>query len=130
MGAYGTGAYVVRGPLTADLDLSLALGLLTGESGDDLSGYSVSHAGDADADGSDDVLVGAPHGGEEWNGAAYLVLGPVSGELSLSTADLRLYGEHIYDEAGISVSGAGDVDSDGFVDLLGFVSADFTRSAF
>ncbi len=51
-------------------------------------------------------------------GAAYLVLGPVSGDVDLAAADARLIGEAAYEHAGRSVSGAGDVDGDGFDDVL------------
>ncbi|MEC7947835.1 MAG: MopE-related protein, partial [Myxococcota bacterium] len=73
-------AYVVYGPMTAGtLDLATAGGpvRLTGESTGDLAGWSVAGGGDANADGLDDLLVGAPQdddGGFD-AGAAYLLLG-------------------------------------------------------
>lgn len=77
--------------------------------------------GDVDADGHDDILIGAYNNsdGGLYAGAAYLVLGrstPVGG--SLSAADAAYIGEVLYDYAGWSVSGAGDIDSDGHDDLL------------
>jgi hypothetical protein len=80
----------------------------------------VSGAGDVDADGHDDVLVGAysNNGGGPDSGAAYLVLGPVTGTLELARADVKLVGEEANDWAGTTVSGAGDVDADGRGDLL------------
>ena len=50
--------------------------------------------------------------------AAYLILGPVSGSVALATAAVTLLGENSGDAAGVSVSGAGDVDGDGLGDLL------------
>ncbi len=93
---------------------------LVGEEPRDWVGASVSGAGDVDGDGHDDLLVGAPHqvGGGLRGGAAYLVLGPVTGSRDLGLADAKLLGEESSDYAGVSVSGAGDVDGDGHDDLL------------
>ncbi|MBI2340789.1 MAG: FG-GAP repeat protein [Deltaproteobacteria bacterium] len=66
-------------------------------------------------------MVGARYEGSGGSdaGAAYLVLGPVtSGTTSLSSADAKLVGEASYDNAGSAVAGAGDVDNDGYDDLL------------
>jgi hypothetical protein len=125
IGAYlsdaGAGAaYLVLGPVTGSLDLSLADAKLTGSGAEDGAGVSVAGAGDVDGDGNDDVVVGAYRNsdGAKWAGAAYLVLGPVTGTVDLSSANARLLGEDPYDEAGGGVSGAGDVDDDGHDDLL------------
>jgi hypothetical protein len=102
------------------IDLSTADAKLVGEEEDDHAGGSVSGAGDVNADGNDDVLVGAPNNddGGSSAGAAYLVLGPVTGTFDLSRADAKLVGEGTYNYAGSAVSGAGDVDDDGHDDLL------------
>ena len=109
------------GPVTGAVDLGSADAKLIGENAFDWAGYSVSGAGDVDGDGLDDLFVGAPQnsaGGLE-AGAAYLVLGPVSRYVDLAvSADATLVGEEALDEAGCSVSGAGDVDGDGLDDLL------------
>jgi hypothetical protein len=113
-------AYLVLGPVTGTRDLSLADAKLLGERNNDQAGASVSGAGDVDADGHDDLLVGA-HANSEGGvlaGAAYVVLGPVTGTLDLYYADAKLVGERREDYAGVSVSGAGDVDDDGHDDLL------------
>jgi hypothetical protein len=119
-GAYAGAAYLVLGPVTGTLDLSLADAKLVGEGAGEQAGGSVSGAGDVDGDGHDDVLVGAVYNQEGGTdaGAAYLVLGPVTGTLDLSLADAKLVGEHPNDAAGYCVSDAGDVDGDGHDDLL------------
>jgi hypothetical protein len=113
--------YMVLGPVTGTVDLSLATAKLVGERQYDSAGESVSGAGDVDADGHDDLLVGAyrhnAHG-DAYAGAAYLVLGPVTGTLDLSRADARIVGEEYNDFAGASVSDVGDVDDDGHDDVL------------
>jgi hypothetical protein len=49
--------------------------VLTGATDRDLSGYSVSAAGDVNADGIDDVIVGARIAGPDDEGASYVVFG-------------------------------------------------------
>ena len=119
-GSWAGVAYLVLGPVSGEVDLSAADAKLVGEEPDDRAGRSVSSAGDVDADGYDDLLVGAfrEDSGGERAGAAYLVLGPVSGEVDLSAAAAKLVGEEPVDQAGHSVSSAGDVDADGYDDLL------------
>jgi hypothetical protein len=106
-------AYLVLGPVSGTRDLSLADAKLVGEDAYDHAGYSVDGAGDVDGDGHDDLLIGSAVAN-----AAYLVLGPVTGTRVLSLADAKLVGEALGDQAGISVSGAGDVDGDGLDDML------------
>ena len=78
-------------------------------------GNSVVNAGDVDGDGIDDLIVGADRyspSNRAYAGSAFVFSG-ASGTL--------LYGwqgNEPGDEMGNSVSGAGDVDGDGFADLL------------
>jgi hypothetical protein len=119
-GAYSGAAYVVLGGLSGDVSLADAHAELIGESGADYAGLSVSGAGDVDGDGLSDFLIGAY--GDDDNGsnagAAYLMLGGVSGYLDLSRADAKLAGVSGSDYAGYAVSGGGDVDGDGLSDIL------------
>ncbi len=118
-GTYAGVAYLLLGPVTGTVELSMADAKLVGEEADD-GADRVSGAGDVDGDGLDDVLVGARGNdeGADSAGAAYLVLGPVTGTLDLSGADAKLIGDEASDYAGISVSGAGDVNGDGLADML------------
>jgi hypothetical protein len=85
----------------------------TGEAEDDFSGVGLS-AGDINADGYDDILVGSANEST----AIYVVLGsagPTGGSLSTTLQYAR---EYVNDGAGGSVSGSGDVDGDGYSDVL------------
>ncbi len=96
---------------------------LDGIDPDDFSGSSVSGAGDVNGDGFADVIVGAP--GLFSGGESYVVFGDpggFGGALDLAALDgtngFRLPGISPYAYAGTSVSGAGDVNGDGFADVI------------
>ncbi len=115
--------YVVLGGDTGEQSLGSADAILTGESaGSDLGfGVSVAGAGDVNGDGYADAIFGARADGQaaEAAGAAYVVLGPVdTGTWSLANADAKLLGETANNFTGDSVDGAGDVDADGFDDVV------------
>ncbi len=95
--------------LTDRTPLAEAHALLLGEEAGDYAGHSLAGAGDLDGDGHDDLLVGAPCRDDagESAGAAYVVLGPVSGSSSLAETQ-RLHGESAGDLAGLQLAGIGD----------------------
>ncbi len=127
-------SYVVFGQASgfaANVDLSALDGAtgfkLSGAAAYDQSGFSVRPAGDVNGDGYDDLIVGAfgaaPNGAS--SGAAYVVFGKASGftgNLDLSTLNgttgFKLSGSAVADVAGISVASAGDVNGDGYADLI------------
>ena len=116
-------SYVVfgkSGSFASAVDLSALDGTtgfrLDGIDMDDLSGYSVSGAGDVNGDGFDDVLIGAS-GANGDAGESYVVFGKSGGfasAIDLSTLDgttgFRLDGIDAFDDSGFSVSRAGDVN--------------------
>ena len=105
--------------LATDADLTIQ-----GAAAYDLSGCSVSGAGDVNGDGIDDLIIGAPYrpNGRDYAGASYVVFGsdqgfPATIDLA-SDADLIIQGAAADDHSGFSVSGAGDVNGDGIDDLI------------
>jgi len=100
--------------------ISLANASFYGEVSNDRAGFSVSSAGDVNGDGFDDVLIGADdndEGGEN-SGKAYIIYGGEgisSGNVSL--ANVSFYGEP-GSSSGYAVSSAGDVNGDGFDDIM------------
>ncbi len=80
-------------------------------------GYAVSTAGDVNGDGYSDVIVGAPKydNGQTDEGAAFLFPGSAAG-ISLSATVLQ--SNQVNAQSGTSVSSAGDVNGDGYSDVL------------
>ena len=119
-------AYVVMGPVTDAASLASGSVKLLGEAERDYAGNNVADAGDTNGDGLDDVLVGAFNESSigEWGGAAYLVLGSEdfhAGQVSgLSSADAKIVAEELayHTYLGSSPAGGGDVDADGYDDVV------------
>jgi hypothetical protein len=95
------------------------------------SGYSVSWAGDMNGDGIPDFIVGAFYA-NSYAGKAYVIYGGSS----LSNIDLdnltieqgfMISGNNYHDGIGYSVSWAGDVNKDGYADII--VGSDYINTS-
>lgn len=95
--------------MNSDIDVTMV-----GDNSSDNFGFSVASAGDVNGDGYADALVGAPDA-ENMNGAAYIYYG---GNTMNSNIDVTLIGTAVYDNFGFSVSSTGDVNGDGFADII------------
>jgi hypothetical protein len=121
------GAYIFFGEGTIPNFVSAASAdvVVLGSNLNDRLGYSVSSAGDMDNDNYDDVVVGAPYndgaGGSTTNaGAIYVFLGDtsMSSPMTVFWANYTERGEAANDLFGWSVSKAGDVNNDGYDEII------------
>jgi Ca2+-binding RTX toxin-like protein len=121
-------SYVVFGQASG-FAANIALASLDGSTGFRIAGAgtSASSAGDVNGDGFADLIVGnnyaSPNGAN--SGASYVVFGQASGfaaSIDVSNLDgttgFRLSGEAAGDRSGRFVGSAGDVNGDGFADLI------------
>ena len=117
-------------------DSSLVLSDIDGDNGfvingidrRDISGFSVSGAGDINGDSINDLIIGAPGASpnnEGFSGQSYVIFGNASGfDNFLELSELNgsngfaISGVDSSDASGDSVSGAGDINGDGFDDLI------------
>jgi len=102
-----------------ELDATSSTAHLYGSSWFTWFGGVIANAGDTDGNGTDDLLVGAPY----WTpssterGAAFLY-DNVSGSIAATGATAILYGNNGGDRLGDAMAPAGDLNGDGFGDLL------------
>ena len=144
VGGEDNSSYVIFGSASG-FTPTLDIASLNGRNGfaivglDAQSGINVSNTGDINGDGFDDLIIGAPVGTYNFydigtrTGKSYVVFGSASGfapSIDVSTLNgtngFTLNAINAYDNLGISVSNAGDVNGDGFDDLI--VGASFANS--
>jgi hypothetical protein len=121
-------AFLFYGPVTASVsvDSAGADAVLVGTRGTtDLSlneqiGIAVTGAGDLDGDGFDDVAVAgtlADYSGSD-SGVVWVHNGPISGSLAVTSGDASVRGDTAGDRLGTSLTVQGDIDGDGYDDLV------------
>jgi len=121
-GSYSGSAYLIYGDPTLGSTYAVSSEIqLYGESSDDYAGWSVHGGQDVNNDGYDDALVGAIYSDDYTTnaGSVYLLYGPLpTSSTVLYNADAEYYGEASSDYAGHSVVLPGDIDADGYADVL------------
>src|SRR5204863_222918 len=109
LGLLGSNGFVVRGAVITDN-----------------VGFSVASAGDVNGDGYDDFLFGSPSStaGVSGAGSTWVVFGKATGFGPLNVTTLTpvdgfsIVGAATAERAGISVSSAGDINNDGYADII------------
>ena len=100
---------------------------IEGRNDGDQAGRSLQFAGDVNGDGLNDFIIGAPatsSDGKQNVGEAYVVFGQVANPNALPLGNLngtngfRIKGLTFNDEAGSAVGGGGDINNDGYDDLI------------
>jgi len=134
-------AYVVfgaaRGSMAAETSLNSTL--LNGTAGFTVThsntqtqtGFSVAGVGDVNGDGYEDFVVGTPDSAGLSNGNAFLVFGRASWSTTVALSNagvnggtnpdvegIRINPKQLNDDMGISVAPVGDINGDGFADIL------------
>ncbi len=114
--------YLLEGPWRRTESLTGAVAVFTGERADSRAGLgAVGTAGDVDGDGQPDLLMTSPEvpvGTDTGVGAAYVFTRSASGQVDLAYADVRIYGRTTDDHFGAAASAAGDVNGDGYADII------------
>jgi type II secretory pathway pseudopilin PulG len=116
--------YIINGAsgLTSPFSAETANTILNGTNDGDLFGWSVSGVGDMNGDGYDEVAVGAYEAEDSGvgRGRVYVLEGSntLASSIPASSIDLIMNGTFDNDRFGIGVSGGGDINQNGYADLI------------
>jgi len=112
---YATGfAYVYYGGSSPNNTIDI---VFVGYANGDQFGYSVASAGDVNGDGFSDIIIGAK-AAVNYYGRAYLYYGGNDFPKYPASPDVEFKGKDYMGQFGISVASAGDVNGDGFADIV------------
>jgi hypothetical protein len=117
---YGAVYVFSGGSLGGEISASTADATIKGSSTYQYFGRWVSNATDFNNDGYGDLLAEAPYG-HSYYGSVYVFLGPASSGNADTIAQAEFYGEYsnsFSTYSGGGLDGAGDVNSDGYSDVL------------
>lgn len=107
---------------SSDGIIGTAASVLEGNQAGALFGYSLGSAGDVNGDGFGDIVVGARFfdGGQADEGAAFIFHGSATGLVGdgPATSATRIESDQPGAALGNSVAGAGDVNGDGYADVI------------
>jgi len=122
-GSNAGATYLWLGPISiteTELAAADADAKITGAEAGDRSGYGLSYTGDIDGDGNDEILIGAwkADGDTATSGVVQMLMGPITGTVSLVDADATFSGVGAGDQVGAVIAGGGDYDGDGTPDIL------------
>jgi hypothetical protein len=126
-GSHSGKVYLFFGPITAEgntreISLSSADVVFLGENTGDNAGVSLACDRDINNDGFDDILIGAYMNSNDGHGKAYLIHGReinhFNSSVSLEEADISFIGTESDSLFGKTLSFAGDVNADGYEEIL------------
>lgn len=116
VGEYDAGAIFIGYGKSNSLD-SLTMDCIKGTQDQAHFGWDVSGAGDVNGDGFHDVIVGA-NAYDNGDGAAHIYYGSTVGVTPANVTDLYSHETGMAAAMGQSVAGAGDLNSDGYADVI------------